>query len=141
MSSIIREVGDGGASGSPPCSSHTVINDPSRNMRSSGIGGTCDNGPFFNTSIGGRWIRFKGTGGTVMPHTSPGFNHCGSFLAGWYNGTLPLTEDTVVNGTVCFSGDASSCQFPIYISIINCDYFYVYFLRPVEVCNARYCTT
>ena len=109
-------------------------------MASSGINDTCDNGPFFNTSIGGRWIRFKGTGGTILPHTSPGVNHCGSFLAGWYNGTLPSTEETIVNGTVCFAGDENSCLFPMDISVINCEHFYVYFLPPVEVCNARYCT-
>ncbi|CAF4915956.1 unnamed protein product, partial [Rotaria sp. Silwood2] len=64
--STIFDIGNDGASGDPPCSSYTVVNDPSRNIATSGIGGSCDNGLLFNTNIGDRWIRFIGTGGTVL---------------------------------------------------------------------------
>ncbi|CAF4175516.1 unnamed protein product, partial [Rotaria sordida] len=96
--SAIYDIGKGGTSGDPPCSSHTVINDPSRNIARSGIGGSCDNGPLFNTSIGGRWIRFIGTGGTIIPMASPAMDHCGAYLAGWSNGTLPSIIGTIVSG-------------------------------------------
>ncbi|CAF1260983.1 unnamed protein product [Rotaria sordida] len=64
------------------------------------MGGSCDNGPLFNTSIGGRWIRFMGTGGTIIPMASPGTNHCGAYLAGWSNGTLPSIIGTIVSGDI-----------------------------------------
>jgi hypothetical protein len=136
----IYDVGNGGISNDPPCSSHTVVNDPSRNVGTSGIGGACDNGPLFNTSIGGRWIRFLGTGGTMIPSTSPGRQHCSAYLAGWANVTLPSTNGTVANGTGCFETIIAICGFQIDIEIVNCNTFYVYFLPPLSFCNARYCT-
>ncbi|CAF2525336.1 unnamed protein product [Rotaria sp. Silwood2] len=138
--SAIYNVGNGGASDDSPCSSYTVVNDPSRNIATSGIGGACDNGPLFNTSIGGRWIRFMGTGGTIIPLTSPGVNHCGAFLSGWFNGTLPSKIETIVSGNICFTTFISACLFFWPISVVNCNSFYVYFLPPSNFCNLRYCT-
>jgi hypothetical protein len=137
---IIYDVGGGGASGDTPCSSYTVIDDPSRNVGGFGTGGICDAGPLFNTSIGGNWIRFIGQGGLIMPMTSPGMSHCGAFLAGWFNGTLPSTVQTITNGNVCFESYAGLCTFVVPIQVVNCATFYVYFLPPLIVCNARYCT-
>ncbi|CAF3763003.1 unnamed protein product [Adineta steineri] len=121
----IYDVGNGGASGDPPCLSYTVINDPTRNVNAPGIGGTCDNGPLFNTSIGGRWIRFVGAGGTTMAITPPGREHCGAFLAVWYNGTLPLTSEIIVNGNGCFETYAGECTLQVLISVVKCDNFWI----------------
>jgi hypothetical protein len=138
---IIYDVGNGGASGDPPCSSYTVINDPLRNVNTSGTGGVCDDGPLFNTSIGGRWIRFIGIGGTIMPLTSPGIAHCGAFLAGWFNGILPSMTGIVVSADICFEMyRGPDCNFLQNASVANCGSFYVYFLPPIPICNARYCT-
>ncbi|CAF4571562.1 unnamed protein product [Rotaria sp. Silwood2] len=138
--STIYDVGQGGASSEPPCSSYTVVNDPSRNIATYGMGGSCDNGLLFNTSIDGRWIRFMGTGGTIIPLTSPEINHCGAYLAGWFNGTLPSIVGTIVSGDVCFNTYSITGAFVSSVSVVNCGSFYVYFLPPVEVCNSRYCT-
>jgi len=117
------------------------VNDPSRNVATSGIGGSCDDGTLFNTSIGGRWIRFMGIGGTIMPLTSPGWNHCGAFSSGWFNDSLPSTIGTIVDGDVCFDLlYAGSCDLHYSASVVNCGSFYVYFLPPVIICNSRYCT-
>ena len=137
---IIYEVGEGGDSGHSPCTSYTVIDDPLRNVATSSIGGTCDAGPFFNTSIGGRWIRFVGTGGTMMPLTSVGSQHCGAYLTTWFNGTLPTTSNVIVNSTICTDGLIGSCLTVLPISLIKCNDFYVYFLPALPYCNARYCT-
>lgn len=134
------EVGNGGTSSDSPCSSHTVMNDPLRNINTSGIGGTCDNGPFLNTSIGGRWIRFMGCGGTKITLTSPGQIHCGAFITGWFNGSLPSVIGTTANASVCFTSPFDNCLAPTSVSVVNCGSFYVYLLPPVVICNSRYCT-
>ncbi|CAF3872161.1 unnamed protein product [Rotaria sp. Silwood2] len=126
----------------PPCSSYTTINDPTRNVARIRPFGSCDDGPLFNTSSGGAWIRFVGSGGTLIPLSSPGGNHCGAYATGWFNGTLPTTFDTIVNGFVCFANDFNECFISFKSSVIYCiGSFYVYFLVPVSFCNARYCTT
>jgi hypothetical protein len=139
---IVSSVSIGSQSGAP-CTSYTTINDPTRNVANTGTYGTCDRGPLFNASNDGSWIRFVGTGGTTIPMTSPGTSHCGGYLSGWFNGTLPNSSSvgTVFNGTVCFDGDAFSCLTYVIVSVANCGGFYVYLLPPVGVCNARYCTT
>ena len=134
------EVGRGGASGDPPCASHTVIDDRTRSVNTYGFGGACDTGAFFNTSFGGRWIRFIGSGGTTMPTTALGNNRCGSYLAGWFNATMPTVDGIMSSGTVCFDTIIGSCIFSTVASVVKCGTFYVYLLPPVNVCNARYCT-
>ncbi|CAF2855766.1 unnamed protein product [Rotaria sp. Silwood2] len=89
---LVSSTSIGSQSGSP-CSSYTTINDPSRNVAQTSLYGFCDNGAPFNTSNGGSWIRFIGTGGTTIPLTSPGLNNCGAYIGGWFNGTLPTTVD------------------------------------------------
>ncbi|CAF3658472.1 unnamed protein product [Rotaria sp. Silwood1] len=124
-----------------PCLSYTTINDPTRNVAQSGLSDSCDNGPLFNISNGGTWIRFVGSGGTIIPLSSPGRNHCGADAAGWFTGTLPTTFDSIVHGFVCFANDVSECFISLKSSVIYCiGNFYVYFLSPVSFCNARYCT-
>lgn len=135
------EIGSGGDSGAWPCTSHTVINDPTRNMNTLGIGAPCDNGLFFNTTIGGRWIRFTGSGGTTIPNSSPGFNRCGAYMAGWSNSSPPAMYNSTIHGFACFDSIVAACIYSVRISIINCNSFFVYFLPELLVCNARYCTT
>ena len=133
-----------GSQSGPPCSSYTTINDPTRNVTYVGSYASCDNGPLFNTSNGGAWIRFVGTGGTTIPTTSPGYSHCGAYLSGWLNSTLPLATNIITNGTICFDSQAFTCNLLVDISVILCPgipaNYYVYFLPPTFVCSARYCT-
>ncbi|CAF2402680.1 unnamed protein product [Rotaria sp. Silwood2] len=124
------------------CSGYTEINDPSRSINSAGFYSSCDNGPIFNTSNGGAWIRFVGTGGDRITTVSAGTNHCGGFLSGWYNDTLPTAQDVVTNGIICFDTTQLECIFTVSVSVIYCSAgYYVFFLPPISICNARYCTT
>lgn len=124
-----------------PCSSYTTIDDPSRNIGPTGLAGPCDNSPIFNTTNGGAWIRFVGSGGTMMPTTTAGVNRCGGFLAGWFNGTLPSVPGAQNNGSVCFTNYGLTCVISMDVSIAYCSGgFYIYFLPPVPICNSRYCT-
>ncbi|CAF3692411.1 unnamed protein product [Rotaria sp. Silwood1] len=137
---LVSSISIGNQSGLP-CSSYTTIDDPSRNVAQSSLFGSCDNGSPFNASNGGSWIRFIGTGGTIIPLAAPAQGHCGAYVGGWFNGTLPTTVSSVGNGTACFSMNTVPCFLASSVSIINCGGFYVYFLPPVSVCNTRYCTT
>jgi len=131
-----------GSQNGAPCSSYTTINDPLRNIAQIGSSGPCDNKPLFNASGDGAWIRFVGSGGTIIALSSPGVNHCGGYSTGWFNGTLPTTLGTMANGSVCFSSDIFKCFVSYQSSVIYCTgSFYIYFLRPTSFCNARYCTT
>ncbi|CAF3623185.1 unnamed protein product [Rotaria sp. Silwood1] len=94
----VSSISIGNQSG-PPCSSYTTIDDPSRNIAQSSLFGSCDNGSPFNASNDGSWIRFIGTGGTIIPLAAPAQGHCGAYVGGWFNGTLPTTVGTVANGT------------------------------------------
>ncbi|CAF3623146.1 unnamed protein product [Rotaria sp. Silwood1] len=137
---LVTGISIGNQSGSP-CSSYTTIDDPSRNIAQSTLYALCDKGSPFNTSNGGSWIRFIGTGGTIIPLISLGMGHCSAYTGGWFNGTLPTTVSAVVNRTVCFTTSRVLCIYNRFVSVINCGSFYVYFLPPVTVCIVRYCTT
>ncbi len=76
-----------------------------------------------------------------MPVSSPGMNCCGAFLSGWYNDTLPTTANDITNGTVCFDTYSGSCMLTVDISVVFCSTYYVFFLPPLNMCDARYCTT
>jgi hypothetical protein len=137
---VLSSVSIGSQTGAP-CSAYTSINDPTRNINQVGSSGLCDNGPLFNTSNGGAWIRFEGTGGTIIPLSSAGMNHCGAFLSGWFNGTLPTVTNVVQNGSVCFETLVSQCSWRFDMSVVFCvGNYYVYFLPAVTMCSARYCT-
>ena len=137
----IYEVGNGGGIDSiDPCSSHTVINDPTRNFNYTQAAGVCDDSPLFITSIGGRWIRFLGSGGTLLSSIILQHNRCGAYLPIWSNMTLPTIVNTITNGSACFHGYSIRCFGDFDISVIKCTDFYAYFLPPVTLCKSRYCT-
>lgn len=102
----------------------------------------CDHTSIFNGTGYGSWIRFIGSGGLVMASSSPGANHCGGYMTGWFNATLPLITDTMVNGSICFSGDVTECYLFYDTSAIYCTgNFYIYFLQPAPFFNLHYCTS
>ncbi|CAF0790865.1 unnamed protein product [Adineta steineri] len=131
-----------GSQSGAPCSSYTTIDDPTRNVANSGMFGTCDEGPIFNSSNSGAWIRFVGSSGTIIALSPPGSNHCGDYGAIWLNSTLPTTVGTMINGTLCYDVDGGTCYAIDTTQILYCTgSFYIYFLSPVIFCNARYCIT
>ena len=137
----IYEVGNGGGIDSiDPCSSHTVINDPTRNFNYTQAAGVCDDSPLFTTNIGGRWIRFLGSGGTLLSSIILQHNRCGAYIPLWSNMTLPTIVNTITNGSVCIYHPHFLCIELSGTSVIKCTDFYAYFLPPVALCKARYCT-
>ena len=97
----------------------------------------CDNGL-------DSWYRFTGNAGTRMVDSCPNLNshypRCKANWQGWLTSSHPAVNDGEVNKTVCFSSQGScSCNYYKEIKVINCGYFYVYYLDGVPRCNATYC--
>ena len=142
-SSSLSSSSSSSGSGTLPsaCSNYQSLNnDPTRHVSAPGYALACDNTlPFLNrtTPI---WIRFEGPGGTTLPLTTPGTNVCGTEGAGWYDGVMPTTTGSIVNGTVCFTWSTSVCRFSVSISVAHCGSYYIYRLPPAPACMARYCT-
>ncbi|UJR15602.1 hypothetical protein I4U23_002538 [Adineta vaga] len=140
--SLTSSISIGSQSGSA-CSTYTEINDPTRAYTYISSVSNCDNGPIFNATSGGAWIRFVGAGGNVLTQSPPGTSHCGAFIPIWYNASLPTSPNTITSGTVCGETYASTCGIVIDISVILCSSgssYYVFLLPPLPICSARYCT-
>ncbi|CAF3768407.1 unnamed protein product [Rotaria magnacalcarata] len=83
-----------------------------------------------------------GSGGTIIPLSSPSRNHCGTDTTGWLNGRLPKKIGIIVNESICFASGSDECLISLQASVLCCiGNFYIYFLSPVSICNPRYCTT
>jgi hypothetical protein len=74
-----------------------------------------------------------------MATSPPQPNHCGTNGVGWLVSTLPSTGSTTM-GVVCFVYSNNICNSISYISVTNCNGFYVFQLVSVGRCNNRYCT-
>ena len=76
------------------------------------------------------WYRFGGEAGTQMADTCVKQYHCGTTYPGWLSGGHPSVSDGAVLRKVCFTGYWGCCQYSTFISVRNCDGFYVYKLSP-----------
>lgn len=129
----------------PQCLTYTTISDPTRLITAAG-GAGCDNGPEFNSISSGTptYVRFVSPGGTRLATSPPNSGYgqvCGTMGAGWTNATYPSGVGNSVNAFVCFAYDYYQCYGYIYwISITNCNGFYVHGLYAFPYCYFRYCT-
>jgi len=92
------------------------------------------------------WYRFGGEAGTQMADTCVKWRHCGALYPGWLSGGHPSVSDGAVLRKVCFTEYRGSCCYSsTFISVRNCNEFYVYklspFYRPHSYnCPFRYCS-
>ena len=86
------------------------------------------------------WIRFKGSGGTVIPEYAPPMHHCGANAPGWIRGSHPAVSDGIVGRQLCYHFNGDECIYQYEISIRNCGEFYVYKMPYVTRCSLRVCT-
>ncbi|CAF0874414.1 unnamed protein product [Didymodactylos carnosus] len=121
----------------PECSNYTTVNDPTRNINYTATNTSCDN-TFFSYAVA-KWVRFVGTGGTVVPTYSIPVNHCGGYGTMWFNGTYSSTVYGTQNSLICVTWGLVPCYQSGYIFITNCNTYYVYAVRGPIYC-ARYCT-
>ena len=91
------------------------------------------------------WYRFVGEAGTQMADTCVKWRHCGALYPGWLSGGHPSVSDGAVLRKVCFTRSADCCYYSTFISVRNCDGFYIYKLSPVVPyyyhCYYRYCSS
>ena len=71
--------------------------------------------------------------------------HCGARYPGWLSGGHPSVSDGAVLRKVCFTGNRGCCHYSTFISVRNCNGFYVYKLSTVVQyyyqCEYRYCSS
>ncbi|XP_067037290.1 uncharacterized protein [Acropora muricata] len=126
----------------PECSNYKFLNDSSRTV-------TFNHTVLMNcndtTKLHG-WYRFGGEAGTRMADTCVKWRHCGALYSGWLSGGHPSVSDGAVLRKVCFTEYRGSCCYSsTFISVRNCNEFYVYklspFYRPHSYnCPFRYCS-
>ncbi|XP_048577990.1 pancreatic secretory granule membrane major glycoprotein GP2-like [Nematostella vectensis] len=115
------------------CIDYTVLSEPDRNINYVNTDDKCDN------SLGTKWYRFTGDGGTMLPTYEVPRLRCNSRASGYMNGTHPSLEEGIVSRKVCFREFNDPCR-SINIRVRNCGPFYVYELVSSVTCFARYCT-
>ena len=114
------------------CNQYKILNDSDR-RNDFGHGRKCDR----NLTD---WYRFSaGAGTSIATKCISEGQRCGTDLTGWMNGAHPTVDEGVVSRKVCFSGYQNCCYRHIMINVRNCSSFFVYRLKPVQVCHSRYC--
>jgi hypothetical protein len=117
------------------CSNYTLDTDATRLTTYSATTSACDNSAF-STPL---WVRFSGGGATQLATSPPQPNHCGTNAVGWLISPLPSTAGSTAIGIVCLVWSNNICNGVLYISVTNCNGFYVYLLVSTG-CTNRYCT-
>lgn len=118
------------------CSSYTTIEDDTRSPYYTGAT-SCDNAVFTTTPT---WVRFSGSGGTILASCPIEGTICGADAPGWYSGIYPALAGYTTSGFVCFSFSSDYCSWSLMILVTNCNGFYVYYLKEPPACDLRYCT-
>ena len=70
---------------------------------------------------------------------SDGRGHCGADAQGYMIGAHPTNSGESVVRTVCFYLDNNSCWRTTDVEIKMCNGYYLYKLKDVPGCSARYC--
>ena len=115
------------------CNQYKILNDSDRRSDVGRGDRKCDR------NLTEDWYRFSADAGTSIPTHCLPYHKCGTDLPGWMDGAHPTVDEGVVSRKVCFSGYQNCCHHHIMINVRNCSSFFVYRLKPVQVCASRYC--
>lgn len=119
----------------PECVRHMTIDDHTRYYASSYSGSKCD------SKLAEGWYRFLNDKSMATTYSGSSSSYCDTTYRGYLTGGHPSARDGRVTRKVCFYYHyGGSCYYSVYIKVRNCGLFYVYKLKPVPTCYARYCT-
>ncbi|XP_045201128.2 von Willebrand factor D and EGF domain-containing protein-like [Mercenaria mercenaria] len=123
--------------GSDPCFSSTLIQEPRRNVGNNRTSDLCDR------LLAEGWYRFQNAEIAFTNSCIPRY-HCGTHIPLWIQGTnYPSVSDGMVIRHVCgdmVSNDNNCCDYRRETAVKNCGHYFVYYLRPSEGCSMAYCT-
>ena len=115
------------------CNQYKILNDSDRHNDFGRGDRKCDK------NLTEDWYRFSAGAGTSIPTHCLPHHRCGTNLPGWMDGAHPTVDEGVVSRKVCFGGFGKCCYHNIMINVRNCSSFFVYRLKPIQVCASRYC--
>lgn len=118
----------------PECRNYITLNNEDRNRNYFNYGkGKCDN------NLKEDWYRFSGLAGNQLVTDCVATHRCGTDLTGWMYGNHPTVDDDIVQKKACFHGWYNCCYIKTTINVRNCGAYFVYRLKKVGLCDARYC--
>jgi len=122
---------------------YMILDDPTRNVNYNGeLGPFCDDSSQYTSPDwkGPGWYKMDEAIGTQIPEEVVDPSSCGTYLAGYLNGTHPSTVGELKDVNVCFSWSSDSCHGNNMIQVANCGNFYLYNLVTTPGCRYRYCS-
>ena len=87
------------------------------------------------------WYRFQGAAGTKMVTTCPPQDRCDTAFPAWLNESHPTVAEGTVTRKVCIHRFEVCCDRSVSIDVKYCGSYYIYKLKSLGVCEARYCST
>ena len=153
------ETGDKGDKGEtgilPPsalpaqCFNYRILNEAWRRVSNTATTGhddstsTCDHA----SGLTDGWYRYErhGTGQKMIDSCPSGTSYlCGTNYPGWLQGGHPRKIGEEAERTVCIYNNGRCCVNRVNIRVINCQSYYVYYLKPFSStlylwCNRVYC--
>lgn len=101
----------------------------------------CDSDLYGKYRFGSRYTPWRMKEGCQRKDSQSVFFRCGTEFHGYMIGEHPKFREGYVERLVCFENAESGCEcrHTATIGVQNCDGYYVYFMRGVPSCAARYC--
>ncbi|XP_060586704.1 uncharacterized protein LOC132742351 [Ruditapes philippinarum] len=122
-----------------PCIDYQTVDDTLIDMNRDDIGGSRACKPFPESFIPS-WYRINGTLiGNVVALECPDSSSCGGTTNIWINDQLPGQNDGIKDVIACGSTSEGCCAIRSHINVKNCKHFYVFELRRLPRCDAKYC--
>jgi len=124
------------------CSNYTVIYDPDRLWSSTTpLNENCDALLYGNFRFGSKYTAWSIKEKCNKTDTNIHTYRCGARYQGYMEGSHPSVSEKYVQRIICFQEESSPCEcsFTVIIGVRNCGGFYVYDLRGVPRCSARFC--
>jgi len=123
------------------CTGYKILDEKERNYQFQTSGSyRCDGSSNHHKWAGNNWYRFIEPAGTQLPESPVDSFHCGTHVAGWLQGSHPMTPGKTVDRKACFKFTSSnSCNWSVGIKIRHCGNYFLYHLKNTPTCNLGYC--